>query len=549
MINFFKKCIRYWNTLRYLKFTQILGRIKYKFRHTRVDLTQHNIKRESIYLWIRSAYRSQKMVSENTFNLLNEVHSISNSDWNNSELSKLWLYNLHYFDDLTALNSNERNDWHHVLIDRWIKENKLGEGCGWEPYPTSLRIINWIKWDLNGNSLKNNWLHSLEIQTRFLSQNIENHLMGNHLFANAKALIFAGLFFDGEEAKRWYVKGCNILKRELSEQILPDGGNFELSPMYHVIFLEDLLDLVNIHRAFSYELPDKLEKNVQPMFSWLQTMCHPDGEISFFNDAALGITPSVEEIQNYGKKLGLMQLSGNLEGKSSLTKLESSGYCRVELDNLVTLIDRSNIGPDYLPAHAHADTLSFELSLFGKRVIVNSGTSVYGISQDRHSQRSTKSHSTVVIDDENSSEVWSGFRVARRAKVFNCKDSIESGKITLSACHNGYHRLYGKPTHCRKWEFTDRLLIIEDRVSGKGSHKIDLVLPLHPDIEIKAISKDDVILGLSGKQIKVKFNGQGSMHLEKSAYYPEFGLSVENSQIHFRLSGELPIEVITRISW
>ena len=109
--------------------------------------------------------------------------------------------------------------------------------------------------------------------------------------------------------------------------------------------------------------------------------------------------------------------------------------------------------------------------------------------------------------------------------------------------------VYGKPTHCRKWEFTDRLLTIEDKVSGKGSHKIDLVFPLHPDIEIKAINEDDVILGLSGKQIKVKFKGQGSMYVEKSAYYPKFGLSVENSQIHFRLSGELPIEVITRISW
>ena len=83
--------------------------------------------------------------------------------------------------------------------------------------------------------------------------------MGNHLFANAKALIFSGLFFDGEEAKSWYLKGFNILKRELAEQILPDGGNFELSPMYHIIFLEDLLDLVNIHRAFNRELPDNIE--------------------------------------------------------------------------------------------------------------------------------------------------------------------------------------------------------------------------------------------------------------------------------------------------
>ena len=80
-------------------------------------------------------------------------------------------------------------------------------------------------------------------------------------------------------------------------------------PMYHIIFLEDLLDLVNIHRACSYELPDNLEKNVQPMFSWLLTMCHPDGEISFFNDAALDITPSVEEIHDYGQKLRLIKLS------------------------------------------------------------------------------------------------------------------------------------------------------------------------------------------------------------------------------------------------
>ena len=38
----------------------------------------------------------------------------------------------------------------------------------------------------------------------------------------------------------------SILKKELSEQILPDGGHYELSPMYHSIILEDILDLHNI---------------------------------------------------------------------------------------------------------------------------------------------------------------------------------------------------------------------------------------------------------------------------------------------------------------
>ena len=53
---------------------------------------------------------------------------------------------------------------------------------------------------------------------------IEWHILGNHLFANAKALVFAGLFFQGKEANAWLVKGSRILSNEVPEQILPDGG-------------------------------------------------------------------------------------------------------------------------------------------------------------------------------------------------------------------------------------------------------------------------------------------------------------------------------------
>ena len=63
----------------------------------------------------------------------------------------------------------------------------------------------------------------------------------------------------------------------------------------------------------------------------------------------------------------------------------------------------------------HADNLSFEWSLGEQRVLVNSGTSLYGVSSERHRQRKTKSHNTVEIDGFDSSEIWSGFRVARRA--------------------------------------------------------------------------------------------------------------------------------------
>jgi uncharacterized heparinase superfamily protein len=56
---------------------------------------------------------------------------------------------------------------------------------------------------------------------------------------------------------------------------------------------------------------------------------------------------------------------------------------RLEQGEAVAFLDVAEVGPDYLPGHAHADSLSFELSLFGQRVVVNSGTSQYGLGAER----------------------------------------------------------------------------------------------------------------------------------------------------------------------
>ena len=129
------------------------------------------------------------MVSSTRLRFLNTEHEILKSaDWNSFEISKLWLYNLHYFDDLNAEGGASRAEWHRDLIARWIAENPPGFGNGWEPYPLSLRIINWIKWALSGHALDKAARNSLAVQTRFLAQRLEHHLLGNHLFANAKAL-------------------------------------------------------------------------------------------------------------------------------------------------------------------------------------------------------------------------------------------------------------------------------------------------------------------------------------------------------------------------
>ena len=541
---------RYWHTLRYLRWIQIQERLRKRFSSPKIDVSLAPSLRvatnEGASEWQQPAKRNQRMVDSDTFQFLNVERTVkSQSDWNHIDWEKLWLYNLHYFDDLTAVDAEQRNEWHRTLIQRWIDENPAGQGNGWEPYPSSLRIVNWIKWSLASNTLEDSWQYSLAVQVRYLSQNLETHLLGNHLFANAKALCFAGLFFDGSEADGWYKTGLKLIERELIEQLCGDGGNFELSTMYHIIFLEDLLDLINIHRAYGRALPAEIESSIVPMLNWLQTMCHPDGEISLFNDAALGITPTVPEITDYADRLGF----ATKPVQNGLVDLASSGYSRVAKGDAVALIDRAAVGPDYLPGHAHADSLSFELSLFGERVIVNSGTSVYGTGEQRQIERGTATHSTVLIDGENSSEVWGGFRVARRAYVSERVQQEDEQSIFLGGCHDGYKRLNGKPQHCREWLFEDHSLLITDHITGKGTHQIVAIFPLHPDVSVQQAQRNQCGLLVNGKQVKVEFVGDGALEVVEGGYHPEFGVTIPNQHLHYQVQADLPIEITTRISW
>jgi uncharacterized heparinase superfamily protein len=199
-------------------------------------------------------------------------HELRAGAWDDPALPKLWRYNLHYFDDLNAQDAALRNTLHVALMAQWVRENPPAGGSGWEPYPASLRIVNWIKWSLAGNALPAECVHSLAVQTRHLSRRLEFHLLGNHLFANAKALVFAGLFFAGGEAERWLSKGMAILEEQVPEQILADGGQFERSTMYHALALEDMLDLINLLRVAGRPVPQAWPGVAARMVAWLKVM-------------------------------------------------------------------------------------------------------------------------------------------------------------------------------------------------------------------------------------------------------------------------------------
>lgn len=537
--------ILYWHTLRHLKFLQIVARIHFRLMRPLPRVVEAELRHLS-KKWISPIAKPAKLQAPTTFALLNKVRDLNEIGWDNPVIDKLWRYNLHYFDDLVADHATARSDWHVDLIHRWIAENPPAKGTGWEPYPTSLRIVNWIKWVLAGNAMSEHALQSLATQTDWLTRRLEYHLLGNHLFANAKALLFAGLFFKGDQADRWFAIGTRILRKQLAEQILPDGGHFELSPMYHAIMLEDVLDILNVFQTYRpaevAAISPIPESVITKMRTWLATMTHPDGEIAFFNDASFGIAPTHRELEGYAERLGFPALHPSRDG---LIHLPDSGYIRVQQGPLVAFLDVAAIGPDYLPGHAHADTLSFELSLFGNRVLVNSGTSEYGVSPERLRQRGTGAHNTVLIDGENSSEIWSGFRVARRARPQSLHIHTTDQTFKISCAHDGYMRLKGEITHTRLWVFQPDRLTVLDTFKGRPN-SAEMRLYVSPNISLTQLEDASFRAATDNGVVHIRIEAADQPPLEATTWHPGFGLSHKTFYLSARSTGE-PIK--TCIEW
>ncbi len=528
----FKKTIRLYYTVKYLKLKQIFWRI--------INFLPRLISELNIYPKINSDQQSNDFIKRRSitsdfihFTFLNETYNLSEIGWDNTNISKLWRYNLHYFDYLLQdKNLNNIQIKSQIdLIENWINNNAFGKGTAWEPYPTSVRIINWIKWHKLCRGLSEKAKLSLWNQTRWLAARPEYHLLGNHLFINAKALFFSAALFQLNNNNKIYKRALSILNKELDEQFLGDGAHFELSPMYHSLAMEDLLDLLSITNNLPSTFPkEKIRIKFLKGMDWLKTMIYYNEELSHFNDCANGIAPKYSELKIYANHLGL-DLS--IQENNNFYYHSDSGFIVFEDNDSHLVADVAKIGPSYLPGHAHADTLSFELAIFGQRIIVNSGTSVYGISLERSRQRSTAAHSTIEIDGQSSSEVWSGFRVARRAIPFNIEirtHALQKNNVSFNASHDGYKRLKNNPIHKRTWIFNKNEWFVEDEISGDNNHVISRYY-LHPDLHIKEMINGYVVSNKNRTLASITFSNKSNIELIDSTYHDEFGVTRLNKCI------------------
>lgn len=518
-----------WHTIKHLKFVQVTNRVHRRYAtikplpaNNRVDIRLQSGN------WTGSISRAQSVFENDTYCFLNAPMVLEGpTDWNSPNISKLGLYNLHYHDGLLCAETDELLKRRH--LDRWIDENPFGVGNGWEPYPASLRIVNWIKWLQAGSKPVDGMIVSMCQQLHALSKSIEFHLLGNHLFANAKALVFGGLFFDGQQANRWLTMGLKILEQQVPEQFLEDGGHFELSTTYHATLSEDLLDLINILRTYGRsDEANRLIPVASKAIEWLSIMTRPDGLPPLFNDAAYAFSPTLNDLQEYAVRLGLSITTLRPE---ALNQLPQSGYYRYSAPQYSMWCDAGQIGPDYIPGHAHCDMMNFELFAHGKPMIVDSGISTYEVCERRLLERATKSHNTVQFAELEQSEIWAAFRVARRAKIVDREVSSQS----LAATMVNYNRAY---QHHRKFSFSETSISIKDGVTAKKAATATARFHFHPNVRLEQNGRKIV-----ADDLTLSFKGASNVDLTSYNYAPEFNKTLPAQCVEVEFNRDLETHI------
>jgi len=532
--------------------------------------------------------------------LFHEARFVGGPDWGYEGGGRLWRFHLHSFEYLRHLLVASLDDPECAfrlfkrLVDSWIEGNRVVDGDGWHPFTISNRTVEWILAACHfaprleeDQEFTRVLLASLFEQVRFLNRNLERDVGGNHLIKNLKALVWAGLLFEGREARQWLDRGLSGLEEEMHEQLLGDGAHFERNPGYHVQVLCDLLETGLCLRLNRGESPSWLEKSVDRMAEWLRQILPDSGSLPRFKDTTQSPLQDATDVLKAASIFCSKSVpsfrrsreiySGLLFGRGGISKtgrgartgssramrrlparwLSESGYLVLRDSGYgdFLMMDAGKVCPDTLPAHAHADLFSFELTLSDVPVVVDPGVFTYEGGEWRDFFRSTAAHNTVEVERADQSEVWDRFRVARRARVVRtiCQET-DSG-LLFQAWHDGYQRLEPPVMHCRTllWHRSRRIWAVVDRLNGAGSVEASNRVHFHPLIKPTNSGRGGRAwqIPVCSENAWLIFLGEGSHQSSRGErgprpqgwYSPRMGRLVPSTVLAWKFAGELPLTV------
>jgi len=402
--------------------------------------------------------------------------------WEPVGASPSWLEELHGFEwlrDLRAASGDAGRRTGRELVGRWVENCRDWDALAWRPDLIGRRLMAWLSHyeflAVGGDALfRGRFMLSVARQASHLSRVLPAGLGGSRLLVAIAGLIHAGLAVP--RGGRLVQRGNRLLERELQRQFLSDGGHLERSPSIQYAMLRLLAGLRAALAGTEQPLPAGLDEAIKGVGQMLRLFQHGDGGLVLFNDS------NAEEdwLVDMALARAIPSYAGNRS--AALKEAPDSGFERLLANRTLVLVDSGAPAPAGYDRHAHAGTLSFEMSVGRERLIVNCGAH-RGRGDWWQAQRSTAAHSTLVVDDTNSSVFSPDSGLVRGPRMVTCKRDEAEGNAWLDMSHDGYSPTFDL-IHRR------RLFLAaggddlrgEDRLSGGGKRPFAIRFHLHPDV-------------------------------------------------------------------
>ena len=448
--------------------------------------------------------------------------------WTPRGSGRPWRRALHSFGwlrDLRAAGGDAARRRARELTAAWLARYAASwHPLAWHPTVTSQRLGNWLgHYEFFAASaaieLRHRLLYEMTRQARHLNRSLPAGLEGARAVAALKGLVLAGAYLPG--GGEWLARGLKLLRRELPRQVRADGGHVERSPQRQFEVLRDLIDLRGALHAIDRPVPGDLQAAIEQMAPVLRLLQHGDGALALFNASAAGRDLQVEMVLQRAGRRGRPLMSA-----------PQSGFQRLQAGRTLVLVDAGVPPPAGLDRHAHAGTLSFEMSVGRERLIVNCGTHP-GDAGWRRVLRATAAHSTAVVDDVNSAELARDAGLRRRPAVVVCRREEDDGNVWLDMSHDGYRGRLGV-LHRRRFYLAaaGEDLRGEDSFEGGAGCRFALRFHLHPAVLASlTTSGDSVLLRLAkGGGWRLRAQGAG-LALEESIYFGQAGEPRKTAQV------------------
>ena len=447
-----------------------------------------------------------------------------------------WMAELHAFGWLRHFRASggDTARAHMVaLIRSWIDLCGEWDAQAWSPEVLARRVVAWLdnaKFVLGGDDpiFRSAFLNSLARQVRHLARVAGGAEAGRPTLAAAYGLIYGGLCLPGEEAKLG--RGETLLRRELGWQVLGDGGYVSRSPSEHLAVLRELVGLRAAYDAGNTPAPDELQNAIDRMAPMLRAFRHGDGRLALFNG---GFEETVEDIDT-------VLAGADAKGKPQMNA-PHGGYQRLSARRGAVIVDTGGPPPAPLARHAHAGTLSLEMSSGKHRIVVNCGSGADRNSEWQAAAGATAAHSTLTLADTSSAELPASGIPGRRPQVVTVeRNADEAGNIWLDLSHDGYRGRFGL-VHRRRLYLDasgedlrgeDMLVAVANTADAAGALPFAVRFHLHPDVQASLVQGGTaVLLKLGGGQGWRFRCAGGNVSVDDSIYLGERGHMRRSQQI------------------